>query len=87
MGSDPRCTVPGGSAGLSGPSSGCRIREFIQYHPVALQHERDHILRALKRLSSFANVNARVGLEHDLLDVEYLLRELEKRDEESVELR
>ena len=51
---------------------GCRIKEFARWNRVLLQHEREHISRAMAG-RAFKRQEEIDGLMHDLTDLDYLL--------------
>lgn len=58
---------------------GCRMHEFARWSRIMLEHEREHLSRALATRSGFMDEGTRAGILHDIKDVDYLLSGLETR--------
>jgi len=57
---------------------GCRMTEFARWNRVMLEHEREHLSRAMTG-SSFMQQWERELIVHDLTDIDYLLTQFEPR--------
>ena len=80
MGSDLRPDARKRCAALSGPSGGCRIREFAAWDCVALRHERERLAGVLlSGKAAFMSKDYKEAIKHDLTDIDYLLSEIEKQ--------
>jgi hypothetical protein len=59
--------------------SGCRIQQFARWNRVMLEHERQHLSRVMAYRTGFLNEEARVGILHDLADIDNCLLQFETR--------
>lgn len=70
-----------GAAAVSGPFRGhedCRLREFVRWSRVMLEHEREHLSRVM-RGKAFLPAAEQEAVMHELTDIDWCLSHLEKR--------
>ena len=58
--------------------NGCRIREFARWNRIMLEHEREHLSKAMTA-GAFMMEWERELIVHDLTDIDYLLTQFEPR--------
>lgn len=61
----------------------CRIREFVRWPRIFLEHEREHISYEMVNGSAFMTEELKAGLMHDLSDVDYLLAQIPPKEKNS----
>ena len=72
-----------GSASLSGTYAGheeCRLREFVRWPRIVLEHEREYLSRTMSG-KAFLAPDEVTSIMHDLADIDGALSQLPKRIE------